>query len=194
MATSGRHSAARFDLAASVTGLGGLGLRAVANVLLASTALLMLVVAGGVFVLHLGVSPVLTGSMRGTFDPGSAVVTRLVPVQTITPGDVLEFRPPGQLESYAHRVLTVTPGAAGPVITTKGDANPSADAWKAQLTTPQVRQVVFHVPQIGRVIVALHRQGTRTAALGFAGLVLSALGARAVLGAAPRRTSPSLAG
>jgi signal peptidase len=191
---AGRHSASHTDIAASLTGIAGLGLRTVANLLLACAALLMLTVAGGIFVLHLGVSPVLTGSMRGTFDPGSAVITRLVPVQTIKPGDVLQFRPPGHLDSYAHRVLTVTTGSTGPVITTKGDANPSADVWKARLTGPQVRQVVFHLPHLGRVLVALHQKGTRTYALGFAGLVFTALGARAVLGSAPRRGSPLLAG
>jgi signal peptidase len=194
MATTGRHSAARVDVAGSLKGLGGLGLRALANVLLGTTALLMLIVAGGIVVLHLGVSPILTGSMTGTFDAGSIVITRMVPVQTIKPGDVLEFRPPGQLDSYAHRVQTVTAGTAGPVITTKGDANPTPDSWKAQLTGPTVRQVVFHVPQLGRVIVALHQKGTRTFALGFAGLVFSALGARAVLGSTARRVPPLLAG
>jgi signal peptidase len=194
MATTGRHSAARTDLAGSLKGIGSVSLQALANVLLAGTALLMLAVAVGIFVLHLGVSPVLTGSMRGTFDPGSAVITRLIPVQTVVPGDVLEFRPPGRVDSFAHRVQTVTAAANGPVITTKGDANPTADTWKAQLTDRQVRQVVFHVPALGRVIVALHQKGTRTLALGFAGLVFSALGARAVLGSGPRRASPMLAG
>jgi signal peptidase len=187
---SGRHSSSHFDVAGSLKGIGRLSLRAIANVLLAATALLMLTVAGGVFALHLGVSPVLTGSMRGTFDPGSAVITRLVPVRSIKPGDVIEFRPPGHLESYVHRVQTVVRGPNGPVITTKGDANPSPDAWTAQLTAPKVRQIALHVPQLGRVLVALHQKTTRTFALGFAGLVFSALGARAVLGSAPRRVSP----
>ena len=74
--------------------------------------------------------------MRGTFDPGAMVLSRPVPVSSVQPGDVLVFTPPGHTTPYTHRVLTVSGDAAHPVITTKGDANPTADDWRAGSTGP----------------------------------------------------------
>ncbi len=156
-------------------------------------ALAMLGVAFSVVVLHVSVSPVLTGSMSPTFDPGAAVLTRPVPRSAVQPGDVLVFRPPGHLDSYAHRVVTVSTHDGVPVITTRGDANPSDDPWRAELIEPTAQHVLFAVPHLGRAIVALHQPRTRPIALALAGLVFTLIGVRAVLsstGKAPSRPTP----
>jgi signal peptidase I len=165
--------------------------RGIAGLLLVASAIVMVASAVGTFVLHVGISPILTGSMRGTFDPGAAIITRPVAMSSIRPGDILVFTPPGHTDSYAHRVMTVTGDPSSPVITTKGDANPAPDAWKARLTGPVAHKVVASIPGLGRAIVALHQPKTRTAALALAGLVFTVLGARAVLGSSPARSGRS---
>ena len=193
-ANRGRHTADRWDLSASAVGIGAFGLRTVTTLMLAATAMGMLAIAAAIFVLHLGLSPVLTGSMRGTFDPGAAVLTQQIPVDAVKPGDVLQFTPPGESDAFTHRVQTVKHSPTGLVITTKGDANPAPDSWHAQLSGPTARKVVFAVPEVGRLLVALHQRETRALALAFAGLVFSALGFRAVITAGTPRTPPVLAG
>ena len=150
----------------------------------------MLGAALAVLVLHVSVAPVLTGSMSPTFDPGAAVLTRPIARTAVQAGDVLVFRPPGHSDSYAHRVVAVTQDHGVPVITTRGDANASNDPWKAVLSEPVARQVVFSVPQVGRALVALHQPRTRPIALALAGLVFTFIGVRAVLsstGSTPAR-------
>jgi signal peptidase I len=190
VSTVGRHQAPGIAVTESAVAAGRLVTRAVAAVLLAGTAVLMVGSAVAVFFLHAGISPVLTGSMSPTFDPGAAVLTRPVPVEKVRVGDVLVFRPPGHAESYAHRILTVSGDPKRPVITTKGDANPAPDAWKAQLTDPVVHEVVFAVPHLGRAIVAFHHPNVRPFALALAGLVFTAMGIRAALGSSHSK-SPS---
>ncbi len=163
----------------------------------ALSVIAMLGAAVAVVALNVSVSPVLTGSMAPTFDPGAVVVTRPLPRAAVKAGDVLVFRPPGHTDSYAHRVVAVGQDRGLPVITTRGDANTADDPWKAVLLEPVSRQVVFSVPQLGRVLVALHQPRTRSIALALAGLVFTTIGVRAVLGSTgstmPRPT-PSHAG
>ena len=128
-------------------GKRGSGLLAVFAV--GAITLSMLGGAAALVVLQLSVSPVLTGSMRPTFDPGAALPTRSISREAVRPGAVIVFRPPGHTDSYAHRVVEVSRGAAVPVITTRGDANPANDDWRAELVEPTARQVVFAVPQLG---------------------------------------------
>lgn len=157
----------------------------------------MLAAAWALLFLHVQVAPVLTGSMRPAFAPGAAVVTRPVPVATVRTGDVLVFRPPGHQDSYAHRVTSVVTRSGAPVITTRGDANPSDDPWRARLTEPTVQRVVYAVPQVGRAMVALHQPRTRSLALVLAGLVGTVLGVRAALGGSGTtlsRPTPTRAG
>jgi signal peptidase I len=189
--TTGRHCAPGVDITASMREAGRLVWRGIAGLLLVATAIVMVASAVGTFVLHVGISPILTGSMRGTFDPGAAIITRPVAMSSIRPGDVLVFTPPGHTDSYAHRVMTVTGDPSSPVITTKGDANPAPDTWNARLTGPVAHKVVAHIPGLGRAIVALHQPKTRTVALALAGLVFTLLGARAVLGSSPARSGRS---
>lgn len=198
MSSSGRHCAPGVDVATSARQIVGYAVRGAVAVLVAVTAAFMLTAAAGIFVFKAGISPILTGSMRGTFDPGAAVISRPVATSSIRPGDVIVFKPPGRVDSYAHRVVTVSGDRRAPVVTTKGDANPSPDAWRAKLTDPTTQKVLFSVPRLGSAIVALHQPRTRSLALALAGLVFTAFGVRAVLGSAPARSqsrhTPSYAG
>lgn len=149
-------------------------------------ALALLGAAACVVLLRVSTQTVLTGSMRGTFDPGALVLARPVPVADVHPGDVLVFTPPGHSTPYVHRVLTVT-GDTQPVITTQGDANPSPDAWKARLEGDTVPRVFGSVPHAGRLLLALHGRGLHAALLGLLGTVVAVSGTRLLLGSSGGR-------
>src|SRR3954470_15892571 len=57
---------------------------------------------------HVRVSPVLTGSMRPAYAPGDVIITRVVDVHSLRPGDIAVFVPPGESAAFAHRVTSVT--------------------------------------------------------------------------------------
>ena len=122
--------------------------------------------------MHLGVRAVLTGSMRPDYGPGAVLLTERIPVSTVKPGMVVLFIPPGEHNEFAHRVTTVTGPKTDPVITTKGDANKVPDPWHARIDAPYVSQVIGSVPDIGRVMVALH--GVGQILLAIAGGILAA--------------------
>jgi signal peptidase I len=148
-------------------------------------ALVMVAVAIGVVWLHVGIKPVLSGSMRPTFVPGSVIVTRTIPTTKVRPGDVILFTPPGETSPFAHRVMSVSGPANHPIITTKGDANPVADPWKAQIVTPQVSEVIGSVAGVGRLVVAIHGTGPRLLLIALSGLIFCVVGTRSILGPRP---------
>ena len=182
MTTQGRHAArSRNPLPWLVSGVCELR-SSVVTALLALGAMSLLVAAGLVLSLHLSTHTVLTGSMRGTFDPGALVVTRDVPTGSVRTGDVIVFTPPGESTPYTHRVLTVAGDPRHPVITTKGDANPAPDPWRARLTGPAVPRVVASVPGAGRVLLAAHGRRLHAALLALLGTVVAVTGTRTLLG------------
>jgi signal peptidase I len=160
-------------------------LRATGLIATALAVAAMVATAAAVFVLHLAIQPVLSGSMRPTFSPGALVITRSIPTSSIRPGDIILFIPPGDTSQYAHRVTSVSGAADRPVITTKGDANPAPDGWHAQIVASSVPQVVGSIPGLGRIIVAVEQSGARLFLLAAAGLVFSVLGTKSILGSAP---------
>jgi signal peptidase I len=151
-------------------------------------ALLSAVVAVSVVALHLGVRPVLTGSMRPDYGPGAVLLTRQVPTTSLRPGMVVLFVPPGEHAQYAHRVTTVTTTSDGTVVTTKGDANRAADPWHARITAPRVSEVVGSLPGVGRLLVFLRGDGQILLAL-VGGLVAAWAGTRWILSSPTRAPS-----
>lgn len=112
-----------------------------------------------VVVVHLSglrLVPVLTGSMTPYAPTGSLVVTVPVAGEDVGVGDVVAFRPPAPFEvsggrPILHRVDGVTGDGATRAMTTKGDANPTADPWQVSLAGAQLGRTVLVVPWIGRV-------------------------------------------
>ncbi|MDX6285252.1 MAG: hypothetical protein QOG53_737 [Frankiales bacterium] len=140
----------------------------------------------GAFVLNMGISPVLTGSMQPAFAPGDAVITRPVDVHTLRPGDVAVFVPPGESAPYAHRITSVTEKNGHVVVTTKGDANAAADKWHAQLNQNQVKVVVAHLPYFGRFMTWTSAPWMRALVIGLVGIFLTAIGTSAIVRSEPR--------
>lgn len=189
MSSSGRHAAPSHPRRRSAGRCRPV--RSLTSLLLSLGALLLLSGAAAIVSLHLSAHVVLTGSMRGTFDPGALVLARPVPVQSIRPGDVIVFTPPGHSTPYTHRVRTVTGSPGAPVITTQGDANPAPDPWHARLAGPRVGRVVLALPGLGRVLLALGGRTVHTTLLALLGAVLAVAGTRSILGAPrPRQSSP----
>jgi signal peptidase len=139
-----------------------------------------------VVTLHLGVRAVLTGSMRPNYGPGAVLLTQRIPVANVKTGMIVLFVPPGKHSEYAHRITSVTGQRTSPIITTKGDANSSADPWHARLVTPYANQVIGSLPGIGRVMVAVRGTGQIVLAV-LGGLVAAWAGTRWVF--SPRRAS-----
>jgi len=126
----------------------------------AAVTLAQLAVVAVVVVVHLSglrLVPVLTGSMTPYAPAGSLVVTVPVAGEDVAVGDVVAFRPPAPFEvsgghPILHRVAGLTGDAAAPAMTTKGDANPTADPWQVSLRGAQLGRAVVVVPWVGRVL------------------------------------------
>ena len=128
-----------------------------------TAACLALVLSAAVVVsvvtMHLGVRAVLTSSMRPDYGPGALLLTKRIPTDTIHPGMIVLFVPPGETSEYAHRIVTVSGPKYAPVITTKGDANRAVDPWHAKLVSPTISEVIGSVPGIGRLLIAVRGTG-----------------------------------
>lgn len=185
MSNHPRHAATTHNPVRMLSGAGGLVGSFVSALL--TTAMVLgagafLAGAYAIVSLHVATQTVLTGSMRGTFDPGALVFTRPIRTSAVKPGDVIVFTPPGHDAPYTHRVVTVTQRGGHPVVTTKGDANPSPDSWKAELQGSTVPQVIGHAPSLGRWLLAVQGRGVHSALLALLGLVVAISGSRLILG------------
>jgi signal peptidase len=97
---------------------------------------------------------VVSGSMQPGLPLGSLVVVVPRDAGTIRTGDVITFNPPGDpTRTVTHRVVDVRPGTRGgadPLVRTRGDANPVADAWTLQFPDHRAWVVVARAPWLGR--------------------------------------------
>lgn len=116
---------------------------------------------------------ILTGSMTGTYDPGSIVFDRVVPTASLQAGDVITFKPPGEMRPVTHRIKAIKHIRGQRVFTTKGDANKIADLWSPMtLREDHQAKVAFSVPYAGYVVEALTERRWRMIVIGIpAGLI-----------------------
>jgi signal peptidase len=115
-----------------------------------------------------------SGSMTGTYDRGSLVFDRVVPTSSVRAGDVITFRPPGQVGLVTHRILSVRTVRGQRVLRTKGDANPMPDAWGAfALHGADQARVAFHIPYAGFAIAALSERAVRMLVIGGPALLIA---------------------
>lgn len=76
------------------------------------------------------ITPVLSGSMRGAFNPGDALVTQRVALSSLHVGDVVVVKVPDREASTtqrAHRIVSLRDDGSAVAVRTKGDANPGID-------------------------------------------------------------------
>ena len=106
--------------------------------------------------LGIGFSPILTGSMRPSAQPGDIYVTAQVPASTLKVGDIIAIHNQVTGVFYSHRIyqLGVTNGLIR--ITTKGDANslPERDPYIVGADA-LVSKEVFKIKWVGRPMVYL---------------------------------------
>ncbi len=155
--------------------------RIVITVFVVAVAACSALVAVVTFSFHLGIRPVLSGSMQPTFDPGWAIVTRPVPVSELHKGMVVVFTPPGKGAPYAHRIVSVSGPKNAPVITTKGDFNKQIDPWRARLTGKTIPEVIGAVPWLGNLLVDIQHRAIKLSLILLGGLAVAVFGAWAIL-------------
>ena len=121
---------------------------------------------------------ILTGSMTGTYDPGSLVFDKPVPTSSLKVGDPITYAPPPgkspNQKLVTHRIYKLVPGPDGQrAYITKGDANPRPDNWKFVLKQPTQDKVQFHLPYVGYVFMFLSVREFRTALIGIPALLMA---------------------
>ncbi|NKX53855.1 signal peptidase I [Arthrobacter sp. E918] len=124
--------------------------------------------------LGIGFSSVLTGSMRPAHAPGDLLITYPVTVNDLKEGQVIVFTPPDENALFAHRIASIQTTAAGPVLVTKGDANPAPDAWRLAASGPRIPVVVASLPQLGSALSWLQSPPVRSINVALLGLLLTA--------------------
>ena len=116
-------------------------------------------------------------SMTGTYDRGSIVFDKVVPVSDLRVGDAITYMPPpgsGPSGRITHRIVWIGSDKFGrQVLRTKGDANEAADPWTFTLDGATQARVAFHVPYVGYVLSALAIRQVRMAVIGLPALLIA---------------------
>lgn len=138
------------------------------------TAVSVVVITALVLVL-LGFRPLVvrSGSMAPAYHAGDVVLTDRVQVDDLELGDVVtldHYVPIG--ESLTHRVQSIDRTGSTVQVTTRGDANETAETWSAD-AEQLVGRVVASVPAVGRPAIAVRTSApaAAVATLGIAALV-----------------------
>jgi len=108
---------------------------------------------------------VLSGSMQPHLQPGDVVVLQEAGPDEIQEGEVITYRTDGGTndagrDRVTHRVVEKRMTSDGVVYRTKGDANDRPDPGVVHQHAV-VGEVWFHVPLVGRLLLALQRPITQ---------------------------------
>lgn len=120
-----------------------------------------------------GLYAVRSASMAPAVRVGDLVVEQRVEPEVIAVGDVITLET-GTGAMVTHRVATVTPNDAGPVFTTKGDANASPDPV-ATLSSQVRGRVAWDVPLLGFLLAMVTMPSGVLALLSVGGALLVAI-------------------
>ncbi len=122
---------------------------------------------------------IVSGSMTGTYDRGSIVFDREVPVSTLRVGDVITYQPPpgaSPEKLITHRIAWIGRNKQNErIYRTKGDANASADPWTFTLDKPTQAEVAFSIPYVGFPLAALSIPTVRMLAIGVPAVIVALL-------------------
>jgi signal peptidase I len=116
----------------------------------------------------IGISPILTGSMRPYAHPGDIFITKTTKVSHLHVGDIIAIHSATTGVIYAHRIVEIR-GYNGLVrIITKGDSNGVAER-DPYLASPNadVPRNIARVRWLGRLMIYLNSAQGRQAALRF---------------------------
>lgn len=120
---------------------------------------------------------VITGdSMTGTYDRGSILYSREVPVSELEVGDVITYEPPSRVGIeglVTHRIISIRDHDGSAVLRTKGDGNATADPWKFTLEGPTQARAAFAIPYAGFAFAALGIREVRMLVIGLPALLIA---------------------
>lgn len=113
-----------------------------------------------------GFSPILTGSMQPSANPGDLFITRLVPASTLQVGDIIAINNQITGTYYSHRIYEMRMVNGALRIITKGDSNESPDREPFMVApVSEVSKAIKVVPSIGQPMVYMNTvQGRQSAA------------------------------
>ncbi len=122
---------------------------------------------------------IVSGSMTGTYDRGSIVFDKEVPVADLKVGDTITYQPPQGASPerlITHRIVWIGRDKQGErAFRTKGDANASADPWTFTLEKPDQAEAAFSVPYAGFALAALSIPTVRMLAIGVSAVLVALL-------------------
>lgn len=115
-----------------------------------------------------------TGSMRPMLAPGTLIVVKPTLAEKLKIGDVITFTDPDNPAKglITHRIHRIEHENGRPVITTKGDANPTPDTWKLKLQK-DAGLLKFHVANVGHLSFLVRTKQGYMLLLGIPVLLLS---------------------
>jgi signal peptidase len=103
-----------------------------------------------------------TGSMRPTLNPGDVAVLKSEPTAALQRGQIVAFHPPGEPRiTVIHRVFSIHRARNGVIIQTKGDANNTADPWRARIVASRVWRETLKAPKVGYLAVWSQQRAVR---------------------------------
>jgi signal peptidase I len=118
-----------------------------------------------------------SGSMTGSYDRGSVVFDRVVPVADLEVGDAITYTPPpgsGPSGRITHRIVWIGSDQFGRrTLRTKGDANEAPDPWTFTLDRATQARVAFHVPYVGYLVSFLAIRQARMVLIGLPALLIA---------------------
>ncbi|MFD8739326.1 signal peptidase I [Streptomyces sp. NPDC059618] len=118
-------------------------------------------------------SSVLSGSMEPKLPTGSVVIAQREPITSLKVGDVVIFHRPDEPDrQVVHRIVTITPSGQGPVLETKGDANPTKDPWRVSPDGDTAWIVRHDVPYLGYVVTSIRTETGFRVLLGAAAVLI----------------------
>lgn len=98
---------------------------------------------------------VITGSMSPEINVGDIVITREIPAEDFSVGDVVRYS--RNNKDIVHRVIEVVSGPQGVELVTKGDANNSVDS--PPLRPDEIQgEAMFRVPRLGWLTILLSQR------------------------------------
>lgn len=117
--------------------------------------------------LGIGISPILTGSMKPFANPGDVFITKLSKASDLQVGDIITVHSQKTGVFYAHRVAKISFQSGLLRVVTKGDANPTAeiDPYMVAPNSP-TSKTIFRVKWLGTPLVYLTSLQGRQAGLG----------------------------
>jgi signal peptidase len=122
---------------------------------------------------------IVSGSMTGTYDRGSIVFDKEVPVGDLKVGDPITYQPPpgaSPEKLLTHRIVWIGRDSKGSeIFRTKGDANETADPWTFTLDKPEQAKVAFSVPYVGYLLAALSIPWVRMLAIAIPAVLVALL-------------------